>query len=243
MSPKETQKRLPPYVSYATWQKLVQEFAIFLPNKVDSSYYRELRFSGSDTKKLRTSLRFLGLVDENNVPTEKLQRLVQAIQQGSNEKKAVVLEEILRNAYPSLFASGFSLKTTSFGGLTERFEEMDAKADVLRQCISFFLHMATEANIELSPHLAGKSRLGIGRKSTVLKARERRRKRKEKPKQEPPEQDRGIPLSQLSLGPAMIGLLSKVPSNGQFRNKAERDRWKRSFDALFEFLYPIEGDE
>ena len=59
----------------------------------------------------------------------------------------------------------------------------------------------------------------------------------------PSEGAKGEPPSQLSLDSAMTGLLLKLPLNGRFKNKAERDRWKKSFDAVFEFLYPIEGEE
>jgi len=170
MRNKDSQNRLPPYVSYSTWQKLMAGFSTFLPDVIDGSYYRELRFSGSDTKKLRTALRFLGLVDGNSVPTEKLWSLVQAIHQESDEIKSNVLRDILCDAYPPLFVNDFSLKTATVGGLSDHFDEMGARGDVQRQCISFFLHLAAEANIALSPHLAGKSRLGIGRKSVVLKA-------------------------------------------------------------------------
>jgi hypothetical protein len=244
MRPRANQKRLPPYVSYVTWQKLIHGFATFLPDIVDGSYYGELRFSGSDSKKLRTALRFLGFVDENNVPTQKLEMLVQSIRQESDEGKATVLQQVLRDAYTPLFANDFSLRTATLGGLSGRFEEMGAKGDVQRQCISFFLHLATEAGIELSPHLAGKSRLGIGRKSTVLKARERRRGGKDKPTREPVWQREaaiGIDFDFSRLHPGIIGLITMLPEAGSIWE--QKEQWKKAFEAMIDLVYPSEGEK
>jgi hypothetical protein len=41
------------------------------------------------------------------------------------------------------------------------------------------------------------------------------------------------------LDQSMIGLLQKLPKHGAPWRKRERESWKRAFDALFEFLYPI----
>jgi ribosomal protein S27AE len=41
------------------------------------------------------------------------------------------------------------------------------------------------------------------------------------------------------LDQSMIGLLQKLPKHGAPWGKRERESWKRAFDALFEFLYPV----
>ena len=234
--------RLPPYVSYSTWQKLVEGLAGFAPDVIDDSYYRELRFSGSDIKKLRTSLRYLGLVDEKNVPSERLKGLLQAVRVGKG--KEGVLREILHQTYPTLFGADFNLKTTTLGALSGRFEEMGAKGVVLRQCISFFLHMGAEAQLDLSPHLAGRSRLGIGRKGVVIKAREKKRERKEEPGPEPSvrqEAASGSVSPELAkLHPAIAGLLRELPEAGS--RWAQKAQWKKAFEATLDLVYPSEVD-
>ena len=228
----ERQMRLPPYVSYKSWLKMLDGLTKFVPDEIDSSYYRELLFSGSSAKKLRTALRFLGLIDDGNVPTGQLQRLVRALRGVGQEIKTEVLREIMQNAYPSLFTEDFSLKRATSGQLMERFEKLGVRGDIQRHCISFFLHLAADAELELSPHLAGRSRLGIGRKSIVLKSRERRRKAKAELLQ----QDETTIFDFSKLHPAIVGLIRELPAAGS--GWEQKEQWKKAFEATIDLVYP-----
>ena len=233
--------RLPPYASYSTWQKLMEGFASFTPSVIDDSYYRELRFSGSDIKKLRTALHYMGLVDGKNVPSERLTELTHAIRAGRGKEE--VLHRILNETYPTLFSPDFNLKTATLGALSSRFEEMGARGSVQRYCLSFFLHLATEAQLELSPHLAGRSRLGIGRKSVVIKAKERRRERKETTALEPAkpvEVPAAVPTQLAKLHPAIAGLIRDLPEAGS--PWSQKAQWKKAFEAILDLVYPSEVD-
>ncbi len=162
--------RLPPYASYTTWQKLLEGLKRFLPDEIDRSFYDSLGFSGSQILTLKSALRFLSLVDQDNVPTEKLRQLVQS----DGHKQKDILREIIQQAYVSLFNT-FNLQTITQGQLSRYFESLGAKGDIQRKCTSFFLAIASEAGIELSLHLSGRSKLGIGRKSIATKAKEKKR--------------------------------------------------------------------
>ncbi len=237
MAIERNQERLPPYVSYKTWSKLIDGLVTFLPDVIDSSYYAGLLFSGSSAKKLRTALRYLGLISNSNVPSPQLQSLVRALRGEGQEIKANVLRGILKNAYPSLFTEDFNVKRVTLGQLEERFGRLGVRGDMQRHCISFFLHLSADAEIELSPHLAGRSRLGIGRKSIVLKSRERRRKATLTGSSE------GIQINksegiQSELDPALIVLLNRLPGSWGGWGPEEKAKFMKAFEALLDVVYP-----
>lgn len=238
MTIEQSQERLPPYVSYKTWSKLLDGLVTFLPDVIDSSYYAGLLFSGSSAKKLRTALRFLGLINNSSVPTEQLQRLVRASRGEGQEIKATVLRDVLQNAYPTLFTEDFNLKRVTLGQLAVRFEELGAKGNIQRHCISFFLHLAADAELELSPHLAGRSRLGIGRKSIVLKSRERRRKATLAGTLEGVQVGKGEGLNLPELDPALVVLLKRLPKSGTVWEAGEKTKFKKAFEAILDVVYP-----
>lgn len=243
MATNERQERLPPYVSYKTWLKMLDRLVKFLPDQIDGSYYRGSQFSGSSAKKLRTALRFLGLIDDRNVPTVLLQRLHRALRGVGQETKVDVLREILEAAYPSLLTEDFILNRATSGQLVERFEELGVRGSIQRYCISFFLHMAADAEIELSPHLAGRSRLGIGRKSIVLKSRERRRKATLAGTLERAQLPKGEEIDLSKLHPALAGLLKELPTPGIKWEAEEKAKFKKAFEALLDVVYPDRVEE
>lgn len=233
----QKQERLPPYVSYLTWKKLLDGLEKFLPEVIDSSYYAGLMFSGSSARKLRTALRFLSLENASSVPTDKLKRLVRALRGEGEESKAQILRNILYDAYPSMFTGDFNIKRAKPGQLAERFEKLGVRGDIQRQCISFFLHMAVEAKEELSQDLAGRSRMGTGRKSDALKSRER--KRKLLTQQSKTTQLRGDEgFDWLKLHPAILALLKDLATRGASWDAEEKAKFKKAFEAVFDIAYP-----
>ncbi len=233
-----TQGRMPPYVSYKTWLRMLEALKRFVPDKIDGSYYRDLLFSGSSAKKLRTTLLFLGLIDEDNVPTAGLQRLARVLQGTSRENKSEVMRDVIQNAYAFLFSEDFNLARATSGQLSDRFEKLGIRGNTQRQCISFFLHIVHDAEIELSPYFSTRSRLGVGRKSDLLKSRER--KRKELPNKQSqgtqPQTDEDFDLSKLH--PAIRALLKDLAMRGESWDAEEKAKFKKAFEAVFDIAYP-----
>lgn len=234
--------RLPPYTSYSTWQKLLGAFQQFLPDQIDSSYYQHLKLSGSSLKSLRLALHYLGLINDNNVPQDILKRLIKAREGSNGESKSTVLREILQHAYPALFSPEDKLVNATLGQLSAYFDGLGAKGQMLQKCMTFFLSLAAEAELDLSPHLAGRSRLGIGRKSIVLKSRERSRERRETaaPEDRPPETYSTSSSYLSKLHPAIIGLLQELPAPNSPWNKPGKERFKSAFEAILDLIYPAE---
>lgn len=170
MDPREVKyDRLPPYVAYSTWQRLLDSLQPNLPAQLDRSFYDNLGFSGTQISTIKAALDFLGLASHNGVPREQLRRLVQV----NGDKRKEIIRNIVQEAYFPLFA-GINVRTATSGQLSDCFEKVHARGDIGRKCISFFLSIAQEAGIELSPHFFKRAK-GIGRKKTAAKIREKER--------------------------------------------------------------------
>jgi hypothetical protein len=105
-------------------------------------------FSGSIQSQLKTALKFLGLVDEANRPTDKLNALVEA---KDPEKWKEALQAVLREAYPAIFDK---LATVSPSEFNETFKKAyPAEGETLRKGTTFFLTAAQEAGVSISPFL------------------------------------------------------------------------------------------
>ena len=231
------QNRLPPYVSYRSWLKMLDQITRFLPGKIDSSFFCDLGFSPSTAKKMRTALLFLGLIGDDNVPREKLQRLHRSLQGFGQETKVVVLGDILRTGYPSLFTQDFDLERATAGQLRERFEKMGVRGTIQHYCISFFLQMAIDAEIKISPLLTTRSKLGTGRKSDALKSRERRRTLlTQQSKTTQIRGEEGFDWSKLH--PAILALLKDLAMRGESWDAEEKAKFKKAFEAVFDIAYP-----
>jgi hypothetical protein len=151
--------RLPPYLTYATWQKLLEALHKHTPLQLDRSYFDELKTSVSTALTVRGTLLFLDLVDSSDRPTEKLLKLVQS----DEANKKTILREIMQSAYQPIL-EGLDLGYATSGQLQERFRKYGAEGNIGRKCLSFFLALAKDAEINLSPSLLGKSRVGAPQK-------------------------------------------------------------------------------
>jgi len=239
----KTTKRLPPYISYKTWNKLLAGLVNFLPGVIDNSILLQLNFSGTDTKRLRTALRFLNLIDDNGVPLEDLQSLIKAMK-GDAGDKAQILKNLLINSYPFLSepAGGFSISNASWKQLTDRFDQMGTSGAVQALAINFFLQMAIESGMEISPHLSkSKTKSGYGRPNITKKAKQK--------KEIIPIVDNPIPQpiiqsQQTNIPPTMdidvsvLGILNLLPHKGQKWDKLSKDRFKIALSAVLDAVYP-----
>ena len=154
--------RLPPYLTYATWQKLLEKLRQYIPSQLDRSYFNDLRFSISNAITIRGTLLFLRLIDADDKPNKTLRKLVES--DGENRKP--LLKEIVLTAYEPII-EGLNLADATSGQLQERFRKHGAVDNIGRKCLSFFLALAKDADITLSPSLEGRSRVGAPKKASL----------------------------------------------------------------------------
>ncbi len=143
-----TEERLPPYVSYRAWQKLLRELCNHTPSRFDSSYFDVLKVTKSSRSMLQGTLLFFDLMSLEGLPTPRLHQLVKS----EGESRRVVLAEVVRNSYGPLFTELDVARATQ-GQVKEYFRSRGASGDICRKCVSFFLAISGEADITLSPQL------------------------------------------------------------------------------------------
>jgi hypothetical protein len=146
----------PPYVTYATWARVLDDVGERKPTRIDSSYYRELGLSDSTGVTVKAALSFLGLVDRDTIPTEKLLEL--ASSEGDDRQR--LIKHIVEESYTSI-VGGIDLEHATMGHLLAAFADAGARGNVGQKCVTFFLALAKDAGMALSPGLLTRSRVGM----------------------------------------------------------------------------------
>lgn len=147
-------KRLPPYISYRTFLNFLDGLKEGIPSRIDRSYWGD-KFSGSTGTQLVSALRFLRLIDNSNTPTSLLRQLVT----NKDEQRTHTLQLICNDAYVFLLGSTFDPEKATYSQLNEVFHDMyQVTDDVARKCIKFFIQIAQNAEIPLSPFILKRSR-------------------------------------------------------------------------------------
>ena len=135
----------PPYTSYRTFKTFIEDLHEHgVPSRIDRSVLT--RFSGIVGTQLMHALRFLGLVEDDGRPTERLKGLVKAHGTGNWSEK---LLELLRDEYAAMFAIDLGTATPSH--FHEAFRKAFPAADaVVQKCVTFFLYAANDAGVRIS---------------------------------------------------------------------------------------------
>ena len=137
--------RTPPYTSYRTFRTFIQDLGEQgVPSRIDRSVLT--RFSGVVGTQLLHALRFLGLIEDEGRPSERLRALVRAENAG---RWPETLLELLRQEYAPLFA--IDLQTATPSHFHETFRKAFPAADaVVQKCVTFFLYAASDARVTMS---------------------------------------------------------------------------------------------
>jgi hypothetical protein len=161
-------KHLPPYVSYRTFYNFIERLQQHMPSRIDRSYWGEL-LSGSNGTQLMAALRFLYLIDINGKPMEMLKRLVEA----RGEPRAKILHDVADDAYGFVLKSSLDLGSATYAQLVEVFHStFQLTDDVSRKCVKFFIGLANDAGLKVSPFIIRKTRSihsGTGTKANAKK--------------------------------------------------------------------------
>jgi hypothetical protein len=120
-----------------------------VPSRIDRSYWGDL-LSGGTGVQLMSALRFLNLIDVNSKPTEKLKPLVAA----KGELRVQLLHKITNESYDFVCDSSLDLGNATYAELREVFHNSFQLTDnVSRKCVKFFIALAKESGINLSPFI------------------------------------------------------------------------------------------
>lgn len=147
----------PPYFSFATFWSFMGDLATKpLPPKIDRMMLKSK--SGTDQANLLFALRAFNLVDESYMVKG---AWLGPIAQGDEPERAKALGHLVETFYAS--ALELSEKNGTEGQLHELFRDLYGftSADTRRKAVTFFLHAARKAGIDLSEHFPS-SRPGSG---------------------------------------------------------------------------------
>ena len=135
----------PPYTSYRTFKTFIEDLHEHgVPSRIDRSVLT--RFSGVVGTQLMHALRFLGLIEDDGRPTERLKGLVKAHGTGNWSERFL---ELLRHEYAPMFA--IDLETATPSHFSEAFRKAFPAADaVVQKCVTFFLYAANDAGVKIS---------------------------------------------------------------------------------------------
>src|SRR3989304_4723899 len=158
MVQKRNDRGIPPYIGWATWNRLTRLMKPFAPPRLDRSYFNSLGFSGTQYTQAVRAFLFLRLMDDGKKPTETLRQLVM----GTDEVRKSTLKSVIEKAYQPFFLSPGPQDAT-LGDLESFLRGQGAKG-VVDKCATFFLAAAKEADIQLSPQLAGEFGRKTGRR-------------------------------------------------------------------------------
>lgn len=140
----ETPVSSAPYMSYKGFKNYLSRFRDEgLPDRLDGSYFGNA--SGSLVAQVRGSLSGLGLIDADKAPTDALRELAAA----SDGEQASLLADILHRTYPDALDLS---KTATSGQLSDTFRARGLSGATVQKAISFFVNMAEDAGVEVSPH-------------------------------------------------------------------------------------------
>ena len=144
---------IPPYVPPRTFFGYLDSLRAFgpsLPHVIDRDSMRS--YSGSMQSWILNSLRYLNMIDDEGVPKPRLAQIVHA----DPEARKPLLKQVIAAEYA--FLQHIDLKLATLRQLEKEFEGTGAQGDTVRKCITFFLGVAKEAGLQLSPFLEKKKR-------------------------------------------------------------------------------------
>ena len=220
MLPSSSKKLLPPYVSYRTFLNFLEGLQQTIPARIDRSFWGE-RFSGSTGTQLVSALRFLDMIDANGFPTAKLRNLVAS----KGSQRTEILKQITRESYGFFFLSQTDPQTATYAQLEESFHDnYQIASDVARKCIKFFIGLAGDGGLRLSPFVTKKTR----NTRSVTASKKPAKILDKKDKTEIPQQSEQIPNG-ISLDKLLV---DKFPGFDPSWPDEVKLKWFAAFDEL-----------
>ncbi len=222
-----TRDLLPPYPPYSAWRQLLQELRSDVPARIDQSYLKLHKYNQSTVSMLQNALRFLQLIDQQDAPTPELRSLVKS----EGEEYQTQLRQLLGQSYGPLI-SGIDLSNITPDLLREQFQALGARGDVARKCGSFFVALAKDSGLRISPHLRLRQRQPGGQTTSQRPSKPKRsapsqpQRQALKPIAEPVASNKAPDNSAISL------ILDKFPAFDPNWDQETVERWRDSMEAL-----------
>ncbi|MDO3382010.1 DUF5343 domain-containing protein [Gilvimarinus algae] len=143
---KTDKKSPPPYVTYRSFFNFINGLRENgMPTHITRS---TLPGSNSGKATMAASLRAMGLVVSDDLPTELMKQLTDP-----NTNYSEVLNEVLIGTYDFLSDPDFDIKNTTTDKVVEKIKLAGASGSTVTKCMAFFLSACSDANIEVSQYV------------------------------------------------------------------------------------------
>jgi len=232
MATDKIRKRLPPYVSYRTFRNFIERLQQQVPARIDRSYWGDM-LSGSTGTQLVAALHFLGLIDVNSRPTARFKSLASA----KDEQRTGFLREMTSESFSFIFQSSSDPQNATYAQLEEVFHDSFQLTDnVCRKCIKFFVSLASDAGIPLSPFVVKRIRATHADSGTKIATKRKivRTKRNSKIPQDVEEIPESMSWNRM--------LLTKFPAFDPTWNDEVKLKWFAAFDELLKRAFQKGGE-
>ena len=138
--------KIPPYVSFKTFQTFLEFLSEGMPNRIDRSVWLN-KFSGSNGTQIMTAIKFFNLIDKDGAPNDDFKNLVSR----DLDLQKKIFRKLLYKYYSPIF--NLDLTSATKAQLRESFRSFGTKEGVIVKCESFFIQAAKYSNIMLSSHI------------------------------------------------------------------------------------------
>lgn len=143
----EEVKRAAVYVPWMTFKNALDQLSKGIPSRIDRSVFTGLAWNVQN--QLFTGMKFLGLIKDNDEPTETLENLVK----GTEEERKAKLRNLLEDRYADLIAMDLTKATRAH--FEEKLGALYAvSGDTKEKAGRFFLNAASYVGIPLSQYIA-----------------------------------------------------------------------------------------
>ena len=239
----------PPYVSYKSWDTFIAYLRTNLmpvPDRLDTSVWRQSPFSGSTKSGLQGALTFLGLTDPDGNTLGRLTNLADA---DTPEASRRILTSIYEERYAPVLGTIDPARATR-QQIHEAFRNAGSANATAEKAVSFFVNFAREAGLDVHPNLFARGQGTRTRRKTAPNrngAVEPEKISESAPKIEIEPENAPEPVEMPARGhdgvhPSLLNLLEVLPRDGQTWTSADREKLKLAFNAILDLAYPTIDD-
>lgn len=244
---KKSEVRIAPYVSAKTFGRFIQRFVDAggkLPVRIDRSVLGGL--SGSNQSAVLGALEFLGLIQPDGSVTESFRELLTDASADGEGIRSDYLSDIVATAYEPVVGE-LELSTATGKMLEERFRENGGvDGHTLIKAIRFYLKLAKDAGLTVSPHIKLRTPPPAKRKAGANTATE-----KNVDETDADESDDGKGRNVDPLGhslpdgihPMIAGLVQSLPEPSSAMTEGDRQNLERGFGMALRIAYKVTTKE
>ncbi|CAN7291523.1 DUF5343 domain-containing protein [Bosea sp. LjRoot237] len=231
----------PPYATFGSFLGFLNKLRdTVVPGRIDPSVFGNA--SGSISYSVIAALKFLKLIDDAGIPSERFTSLVES----SDDERKSLLREVITQGYPSLFKDSVNLRTITAGQFDEHIRnEFDVQGSTVDKIAAFFISGAKMAEITLSQHLL--ARKTVSASSNNKKAAKHKRRDETHPPNEhaaTQNTNNSSPAAPpMKYHPFVQGLLDEIPETEKFSEWSVEDQaeWLRAAAGIFKLLSKSKG--